>query len=289
MRAIVIEPTFEAWRGRARELLLEGVPPEQVLWSDEAEEPCLFGAEPAPSSPSPPASAGPSLKVSSAFMDLARTTAAHTAASRWGALYRLLWRQTRGGEPHVLALATDPDVRQIQGWAGAVRRDIHKMHAFVRFRLADTDETTGREYFVAWFEPEYRIVPLATPFFKKRFASMDWSILTPHACAHWNGTHLHFTPGQPHNPIVKEDTLDPLWRTYFRSIFNPARLKVQAMQSEMPKKYWKNLPEASLIQEMIATSQSRMQEMLDTEARPARPAPRNAYLESLRQRPTPES
>ena len=183
MRTIVIEPTFEAWRGRARELLLEGVPPEQVLWSDEAEEPCLFGAEPAPSSPSPPALAGPSLKVSSAFMDLARTTAAHTAASRWGALYRLLWRQTRGGEPHVLALATDPDVRQIQGWAGAVRRDIHKMHAFVRFRLADTDETTGREYFVAWFEPDYRIVPLATPFFKKRFASMDWSILTPHACA----------------------------------------------------------------------------------------------------------
>ena len=97
MRTIVIEPTFEAWRGRARELLLEGVPPEQVLWSDEAEEPCLFGTEPAPSSPRPPALAGPSLKVSSAFMDLARTTAAHTAASRWGALYRLLWRQTRGG------------------------------------------------------------------------------------------------------------------------------------------------------------------------------------------------
>ena len=83
-------------------------------------------------------------------------------------------------------------------------------------------------------------------------------------------------------------SLNPVLNAPFNGLV-VARLKVQAMQSEMPKKYWKNLPEASLIQEMIATSQSRMQEMLDTEARPARPAPRNAYLESLRQRPTPES
>jgi DNA polymerase len=36
----------------------------------------------------------------------------------------------------------------------------------------------------------------------------------------------------------------------FPSIFNPARLKVKAMAKEMPKKYWRNLPEARMITEM---------------------------------------
>jgi DNA polymerase len=58
-----------------------------------------------------------------------------------------------------------------------------------------TDGATGREQFVAWFEPEYRIVRLAAPFFQKRFAGMDWSILTPHTCVHWEGNRLHFTAG----------------------------------------------------------------------------------------------
>ena len=68
--------------------------------------------------------------------------------------------------------------------AKAVRRDEHKMHAFVRFR------EIGRErdaHYVAWFEPEHHIVELAAPFFARRFADMPWSILTPDLCAHWDG------------------------------------------------------------------------------------------------------
>ena len=48
---------------------------------------------------------------------------------------------------------------------------------------------------------------------------------------------------------------------YYRNIFNPARLKVKAMQAEMPKKYWKNLPEAAAIPEMIATAEARARAM----------------------------
>ena len=45
-----------------------------------------------------------------------------------------------------------------------------------------------------------------------------------------------------------EDAQEELWLTYFRNIFNPARVKPDRMLAEMPKKYWKNLPEAVLIQ-----------------------------------------
>ena len=38
-----------------------------------------------------------------------------------------------------------------------------------------------------------------------------------------------------------------MWKTYYASIFNPARVKVKAMTKEMPKKYWRNMPETALI------------------------------------------
>ncbi len=281
MRTAVIQPVFESWRDRARELLALRVPPDDVLWSDDAQEPGLF----ATTDDATPRGAVP--KVPPAFLDMARSVAAHSDARRWGVLYRVLWRLTHGGERHLLAVPTDRDVRHLAQWCKAIGRDIHKMHAFVRFRLVATDQATGREQFVAWFEPEHRIVRLAARFFEKRFAGMDWSILTPLECAHWDGSALHFTSGVPRSAAPDEDALDELWRTYYRSIFNPARLKVRAMQSEMPKKYWKNLPEASLIAGLIAGSSARVQAMLESEERPAKPAPKNAYLDSLRARNEP--
>ncbi|MEO6753872.1 MAG: TIGR03915 family putative DNA repair protein, partial [Chthoniobacteraceae bacterium] len=236
---MLIQPTFEAWREQARMLLAQGVMPDEVLWSDDVAEAALFETEEIAV-----AKTGPVPKVPAAFLEIARTAAAHTDPRRWAALYRVLWRLTRGGERHLLSIPTDREMRQVQQWCKAIGRDIHKMHAFVRFRLVGTDEATGREQFIAWFEPEHRIVRLAAPFFQKRFTGMDWAILTPHECVHWDGTALHFTPGVPRSAAPDKDALDGLWRTYYRSIFNPARLKVKAMQAEMPKKYWKNLPEA---------------------------------------------
>jgi DNA polymerase len=276
MHAVSIEPTFESWRDAARGLLAQGVEPGDVLWADEASEVSLFEDI----TPCGMPSSAP--RVSAAFMDMARTAAAHTDPRRWALLYQLLWRHTRGGERHLLELATDPDVRLARLWCKAVGRDVHKMHAFVRFRLVGKDGQSGREQFVAWFEPEHRIVRLASPFFEKRFHGMDWSILTPWECAHWDGETLHFTPGIRRDPSAGDDALDEMWRTYYRSIFNPARLKINAMRAEMPKKYWKNLPEAPLIPELIADSRRRVRTMLETEERPVKPAPKNAYLESLR-------
>jgi len=277
MRHIHIEPTFESWRDAARGLLAAGIPPGEILWSDDPEQAALFA-----SSQPPPVESPGVHKVPAAFMGIARTAAAHTDARRWAMLYRLLWRITRGGEPALLSLPTDPDLRMVQDWCKTVGREIHKMHAFVRFRLVGKNDRDGREQFVAWFEPQYRIVRLASPFFVKRFAAMDWSILTPYECAHWDGGSLQFTPGVPREAAPDEDALEELWRGYYRNIFNPARLKVKAMQTEMAKRYWKNLPEARIIDELIAGSSKRVHDMLDAEELPVKPAPKNTYLEKLR-------
>jgi hypothetical protein len=48
-------------------------------------------------------------------------------------------------------------------------------------------------------------------------------------------------------------------------------------------RYWKNLPEADLIEELIGESQKRVAGMLAEEPRPVKPRPKNAYLDKLRE------
>ena len=57
-----------------------------------------------------------------------------------------------------------------------------------------------------------------------------------------------------------------MWQTYFANIFNPARIKTNAMRSEMPVKYWKNLPETGLIAQMLEDAPRRVQAMRDAGA-----------------------
>ena len=74
--------------------------------------------------------------------------------------------------------AADPAVARLNEYAKNVRRDIHKMHAFLRFR-AQVHE--GARVYSAWFEPQHFILKRAVPFFVDRFTNMDWLIATPTA------------------------------------------------------------------------------------------------------------
>ena len=157
----------------------------------------------------------------------------------------------------------------------AVGRDIHKMRAFVRFRKIGESES---ERYVAWFEPDHHIVEKNAPFFQRRFTGMEWTILTPMASASWDGETLLLGPGAEKSDLPPEDGSEVLWQTYFRSIFNPARLKVKAMQREMPKKYWRNLPEAMLIPELIAGASEAAKEMIMRT--PTAPAPHHDVIQA---------
>jgi len=282
---ILIDPDFRSWRKRARDLLAEGIPPPEVFWNDTASRQgeLFVGEAPPEKSPSRVRDDGETFRVPRPFVNLAEAVSCHSSPERWGLLYRLLWRQTRGGERRLLAVATDPDVRRASLWAGEVGRDVHKMRAFVRFRKVGESEA-GREQFVAWFEPLHRIVRRNAPFFRKRFTGMDWSILTPSECVHWDGRELRFTPGVSAKDAPDDDALEELWRSYYASIFNPSRLKLKAMRAEMPARYWKNLPEAPLIHSLSREASHRREEMVAKPAIEPRSASKNLYLESLSER-----
>jgi DNA polymerase len=235
------ETDFDGWRKAARALALNEVKPSDVTWNVAGDAPELF-ARPAPPLEPPHGT----FNVSARFVELAQIAILHRSPQRFALLYRLLWRLRQNHD--LLDIATDPDVNEIAAMAKAVRRDEHKMHAFVRFREIGREQ---KSHYVAWFEPEHHIVELAAPFFARRFADMPWSILTPDLCAHWDGHAVSITPGVAKSEAPTQDRLEETWRSYYASIFNPARLKVAAMRNEMPKKYWRNLPEASLIKPLI--------------------------------------
>jgi len=249
---------FSGWRTLARGLIVDNIPPDNVVWQVAGGDGDLFAGDGAGGvSPSPQSK--PGFRVSASFMDLCRHAILHREPARFALLYRLLWRLR--AQPDLMALAIDPDVARLHHLAKEVHRDQHKMKAFVRFRKVDH---AGESRFVAWFEPMHHIVAATAPFFEDRFADMAWSILTPDCCAHWDGERTMFSPGAVKSQAPGGDPLEDLWRSYYASIFNPARLKVRAMKAEMPVRYWQNLPEASLIAPLIAGAGRTEQSMIAT-------------------------
>ncbi|WP_271077976.1 UdgX family uracil-DNA binding protein [Aurantiacibacter sp. MUD61] len=245
---------FAFWRERARSLVQCDVPPDRVAWVEPGGTGSLFShgdrRMPVPEDPNR------MVRASKRFVSLAKTAIHHSDPERFALLYRLLWRLQ--SNPRMMEDKADPDIRRVEELDKAVRRDAHKMHAFVRFRLVEEgDEPEAGEHYVAWFEPEHHILRREAGFFVRRFANMRWSILTPRGSLYWDTETLCEGPPAQKSDAPSGDPAEDLWRKYYASIFNPARLKIGAMLKEMPKKYWKNMPEAELIPELIAGAQGR--------------------------------
>ena len=241
---------FDGWREAARDLAEAGVPASAVVWQVTGGEPELFGEE-------RPRASAPSFAVPRAFVDLARSAICHSDSERFALLYAMLLKLR--ANRHALDDRADPLLDRLQRLASDVRRDVHKLHAFVRFR-----EVEDGNRFVAFFEPEHHIVRHAAGFFVRRFTNMRWSILTPELSIHWDGERLSEGPGAVRADAPGGDPLEAMWKTYYASVFNPARLKVGAMLKEMPKKYWRNMPETSLVAPLIAGAREREIAMIET-------------------------
>ncbi|WP_353229287.1 UdgX family uracil-DNA binding protein [Novosphingobium sp.] len=254
---------FDGWRDTARALIQAGVMPDQVRWSlpgNQAGD--LFAAATPPAQPADAGADAAPVRASRAFVELANRAALHADPARFDLLYRLLWRLQ--AVPRLMDDRADSDVRKVDALARTVRRDIHKMRAFVRFREVAGDD--GTPHYVAWFEPDHHILRANGGFFVRRFGTMRWSILTPQGALHWDGEALREGPpatrADARANILGGDPAEALWRTYYAAIFNPARLKIDAMVKEMPRRYWKNLPEAELIPDLIASAQAREAAMI---------------------------
>ena len=258
--ALAAGADLAGFRQAVRELAAAGFRPEEVSWTTGG-MPTLF--------PDVRCDNAPAISLPRAAHDLIRLVVCHRDPERYALLYTLVWRLLHG-ERHLLEVASDPLVFRLERMAKSVRRDLHKMHAFVRFRRTEVD---GDERFVAWFEPDHFILEATAQFFVERFRALNWSILTPIGAIHWDRKDLRFGPPARRQDAPTADPFEVGWQGYYESTFNPARLNLAVTRGHMAKKYWKNLPETAAIPELVRTAPSRVREMIEREA--AMPAHRN--------------
>ncbi len=255
MTAVRLAPGADAagFRAAVRGLVSASVPPDAVHWTSDAAPTLFTGAEMPEAAP---------LSLPREAVALVELVVCHRDPERYGLLYGLIWR-LQHGERHLLEVASDPLVHRLERMAKTVRRAIHKMHAFVRFRRAEA--TDGGERFVAWFEPDHFILEAVAGFFVERFRALDWRIVTPIGTLHWDRQALTFGPPGRREDVPAADLFEAGWRGYYESTFNPARLNLAVTRAEMPKKYWRNMPETAAIPELVRTSASRARAMIETE------------------------
>ena len=244
--------TFEDWRSAARPLLASRVPSESVAWNQVRADDTHRRTP-----------ADPALRLPRTLMSLLKNVSMYRDGGRWELMYRLAWR-TLYENPGLLEDAADRDVARALRMDRAVRRDCHKMHAFVRFR--EISAADREPVYFSWFEPEHEVLRNGAEFFLKRFPNMLWTIATPDGAAVWDLTDLSFV-ATPLAPRPNTDCHEQLWRTYYRSICNVARVNPSAMLREMPQRYWRHLPEAAeiglLIRDGVANFDRRHQESFD--------------------------
>ncbi len=271
MPVLVVEGGYPAWRTLALRALAAGLRPEQLIWTEGAPatgsvpvqlrldgvgvvpDTCAPGvlAEELADAPAQMAA----VRVSRTLSALLRDAALYRSPRRWAFLYRILWRWQQSDR--AAASAADEDGARLHAMAKSVRRAKHDMIAYVRFRQRDA---AGAPSYLAWYEPDHDVLAYAAEHFARRMGRESWCIGTPQGAAWWDGRTLKLTDDAPDMAAMREgmaeDATEPLWLLYYQSIFNPARLNETALRHRMPQRFWKNLPEGSLISALVVEARN---------------------------------
>ena len=208
------ETDIAGFREEARTLLAHQVPPDDVQWRAEAQNEeqftDLLGTDPSRASVPKAASA----IVPASFQRLCEVVVMHHDPERFALLYRLLWRLVH--EPGLRNDPVDPDMLRAHQMGQAVRRDLHKMKAFLRFRPVRGGAEPVQ---MAWFEPAHHIVEAVAPWFAQRSPHARWAIFTPDRSVECIGEQLHFGRGPSREEAPAADAPDAQWLEAHRKVF----------------------------------------------------------------------
>ena len=192
------------------------------------------------------------------YKKLAKGVLYHTDSKKFHCLYSLFYKLL--SNPRSIFNVLDDDVKFLMLLKKQISRDIHKMHAFVRFNKVEQGED---ELFVANHIPDHYILKTASRHFVERFSGMKWLIFSNSQLVYWNKDELLYREGDFSSFKVNSDDFMNLWKVYYASTFNPSRLKVKAMRNEMPVRYWSKMPETELISDLIKSAPERSKEMIN--------------------------
>lgn len=217
MEARLAGPTdIAGFRSEAQHLLAHQVPPERVRWCTEEPDSRVAGLT-AAQAPKAAVRAASSI-VPASFVRLCDYVAQHRDPDRFELLYRLLWRLVH--EPALRHDPTDPDVARAQHMAHAVRRDIHKIKAGVRFRVLPDPLRAGEIIHLAWCDPAHHVVDTVAGWLARQYAGIRWALFTPERSVQWDGTQLLSCRGS--RPALSATAPDEEWLARWRAVFGDA-------------------------------------------------------------------
>jgi DNA polymerase len=217
------ETDLAGFREEARALLAHQVPPEAVQWQTAQAQNADFFADAERSGER--ASAAPkaaSAIVPASFLRLCEVVVLHHDPERFALLYRLLWRLVH--EPTLRNDPIDADMLLAHQMGQAVRRDLHKMKAFVHFR--EIDVGAAQPLMLAWYEPAHHVVECVAPWFAKRLHEARWAIFTPERSVESDGHKLHFGPGLAREDVPDAHAPDTQWLAAYRRVFGERAIAV---------------------------------------------------------------
>jgi probable DNA metabolism protein len=161
-------------------------------------------------------------------------------------------RRQMKSEEDVSKDAGDEKISQLQRLHQQMGREVHRMHAFVRF------QRTADDIYVAMINPDFNCLPLLGKHFSARYPAMEWLIYDTkrHYGLHWNKhvkkaafiTLTNQQDGQLRQ--LSTDILEQtesgyqhLWKTYLKAVDIPERRNMKLHLQHVPRRYWKYLIE----------------------------------------------
>ena len=164
-------------------------------------------------------------------------------------IYRFLRLAFDGGEDPTEHYGHD-DVLQLHRLDKQMGREIHRMHAFVRFQKT----RDGLYYSVV--QPDFNVLPFLGEHFADRYADQDWVIYDSrrHFGLHYDQQRTRYvtfdeTPARALETLSRDVITDDepffqeLWKTYFKHTNIEERKNMKLHLQHVPKRYWKYLVE----------------------------------------------
>lgn len=170
-------------------------------------------------------------------------------ARREDVLLHFIQRVFKEG-PDVVDDLTDDRIMLLKRMDQQMGREIHRLHAFVRF------QQTPDNLFAAVIDPDFDVLPLAHQHFIDRYTNQDWLIYDTrrHYGLLWDQkeiSHITFS-ADDHRQLRHlneamladvETDYQRLWQTYFHAVDIPERRNLKLHLQHVPKRYWKYLVE----------------------------------------------
>lgn len=168
-------------------------------------------------------------------------------------VYHVVHAIIRKGDGSVLENFANPAVLKAAQIEKMIHREVHRMHAFVRFQKSRSG------LFYAAIDPDFNVLPLLGDHFERRYADQSWLIFD--TCRHYglyfDGKDTDFFNADDvisnfglvslHRDEAfqdeREKEFQALWKNYFHAVNIQERNNKRLHLRHMPKRYWKYLIE----------------------------------------------